>query len=83
MGLPAARISDMHACPIHGGGPILTGQPNVLIGGKPASRITDQTAHGGVIVQGCPTVLIGNNPGKCLAQATQSNATFVQAMQEE
>jgi len=30
--------------------------------GKPAARITDQTAHGGTIVEGDTTVLIGNKP---------------------
>jgi uncharacterized Zn-binding protein involved in type VI secretion len=31
----------------------------VLIGGKPAARIGDLTAHGGSIVAGFPTVMIG------------------------
>ncbi|MHC5722050.1 MAG: PAAR domain-containing protein, partial [Nostoc sp.] len=31
----------------------------VTIGGKPAARIGDSTAHGGSIVAGCPTVSIG------------------------
>jgi len=30
----------------------------VLIGGQPAARMGDITAHGGVIAMGCPTVLI-------------------------
>jgi uncharacterized Zn-binding protein involved in type VI secretion len=30
-----------------------------LIGGKPAARVGDTTAHGGSIVVGLPTVLIG------------------------
>ena len=63
MGQPAARIGDMHTCPIHAGGPVLTGQPNVLIGGMPAARITDKAlcinSPPDVIVQGEPTVLIG------------------------
>ena len=65
MGMPAARLSDMHVCPMvtvvvpHVGGPIVgPGAPTVLIGGMPAARIGDMTAHGGVIVAGCPTVLI-------------------------
>ncbi|MFN4079863.1 MAG: type VI secretion protein, partial [Saprospiraceae bacterium] len=29
------------------------------IGGKPAARMGDSTAHGGQITLGCPTVLIG------------------------
>jgi uncharacterized Zn-binding protein involved in type VI secretion len=63
---PAARITDMHVCPMvtgvvpHVGGPILPpGAPTVLIGGQPAARMGDSTAHGGVIVLGCPTVIIG------------------------
>jgi len=31
----------------------------VLIGGQPAARMGDTTAHGGTIAAGCPTVLIG------------------------
>ena len=46
MGQPAARIGDMHTCPIHAGGPVLTGQVNVLIGGMPAARITEPTFSG-------------------------------------
>jgi len=67
---PAARITDFHQCPLstpgvppipHVGGPVVgPGAPTVLIGGLPAARLTDMTAHGGVIVgPGAPTVLIG------------------------
>jgi uncharacterized Zn-binding protein involved in type VI secretion len=38
---------------------IIAGSSTVLIGGKPAARMGDSTAHGGTIVLGCPTVLIG------------------------
>ena len=38
--------------------PIFDGA-TVMIGGKPAARMGDSTAHGGTIVMGCPTVLIG------------------------
>jgi uncharacterized Zn-binding protein involved in type VI secretion len=65
MGLPAARVADMHVCPMvtvlvpHVGGPILPpGGMTVLIGGMPAARVSDMTAHGGTIVLGCFTVLI-------------------------
>lgn len=67
---PAARITDMHVCPMvtgvvpHVGGPILPpGCPTVLIGGLPAARVTDMATCVGppdVIVMGSPTVLIGN-----------------------
>jgi uncharacterized Zn-binding protein involved in type VI secretion len=48
MGQPAARIGDMHTCPMvtgivpHVGGPILPPcAVTVLIGGIPAARMTD------------------------------------------
>lgn len=64
---PAARVSDMHVCPMvtgvvpHVGGPILPpGAPTVLIMNLPAARLTSQCAHGGLVVgPGAPTVLIG------------------------
>ena len=66
MGQPAARVNDMHVCPMvtglvpHVGGPILpAGEPTVLIGGMPAARLGDTTAHGGSIILGEFTVLIG------------------------
>ena len=44
----------------HVGGPIMPpGDPTVLIGGMPAARMGDSTAHGGSIILGAPTVLIG------------------------
>jgi len=67
---PAARLGDMHVCPMvtglvpHVGGPILPAcEPTVLIGNQPAARITDMATCVGppdVIAMGSPTVLIGN-----------------------
>jgi uncharacterized Zn-binding protein involved in type VI secretion len=94
---PAARLSDLHACPLsdgpkpHVGGPIagpgvvtvlvgdmpaavvgdtavcvgppdtiVSGSGTVQIGGKPAARLGDKTAHGGTIVLGCFTVHIAD-----------------------
>lgn len=54
----AARVTDMATCV----GPpdiIVLGSFTVMIGGLPAARMGDMTAHGGVIVMGLPTVLIG------------------------
>jgi uncharacterized Zn-binding protein involved in type VI secretion len=56
--LPAAVMGDTCSCV----GPpdvIVKGSATVLIGGKPAARLGDNTAHGGVIVVGAPTVMIG------------------------
>jgi uncharacterized Zn-binding protein involved in type VI secretion len=55
--MPAARVGDMAVCV----GPpdvIALGSFTVLIGGMPAARMGDLTAHGGVIVIGAPTVII-------------------------
>jgi uncharacterized Zn-binding protein involved in type VI secretion len=67
---PAARVTDMHTCPMvtglvpHVGGPILPPcAPTVLIGFLPAARVTDQCLCVGppdIIVKGSPTVLINN-----------------------
>jgi len=68
-GQPAARVGDMHTCPLvngvvpHVGGPIIPpGSPTVLIGNMPAARMGDKATCTGppdAIVGGCPTVLIG------------------------
>lgn len=67
-GMPAARLGDMHTCPMvtgvvpHVGGPIAMGSPTVLIGGMPAARLGDMVTCTGPpdsIVMGCMTVLIG------------------------
>lgn len=67
-GMPAARLADMHACPMcngpqpHVGGPIMMGSSGVLIGGMPAARQGDMATCAGppdTIAMGCPTVLIG------------------------
>ncbi len=74
MGQPAARIGDMHACPVHGGAAILTGHANVLIGGLPAARITDKAlcpySPPDAIAEGEPTVLIGNKPAARIGDKT-------------
>lgn len=57
--MPQARITDMAICV----GPIdmiVQGAFTVLVGGLPAARLGDMTAHGGVITTGCFTVLIGD-----------------------
>jgi uncharacterized Zn-binding protein involved in type VI secretion len=72
MGQPAARVGDMHVCPMvtvlvpHVGGPILPpGWAKVLIGGMPAARVGDMCTCVGppdVIAMGDPTVLAGGQP---------------------
>jgi uncharacterized Zn-binding protein involved in type VI secretion len=70
--MPAARLTDMHVCPMvtvlvpHVGGPIIApGAPTVLIGGLPAARATDMAVCVGppdMIAMGSTTVLIGGLP---------------------
>lgn len=71
----AARLTDMHTCPMvtpgvppipHVGGPISgPGVPTVLIGGLPAAVMGDMCVCVGPpdsIVKGSATVLIGKKP---------------------
>jgi uncharacterized Zn-binding protein involved in type VI secretion len=70
-GMPAARLTDMHVCPMvtpgvppvpHVGGPITLGSATVLIGNLPAARMGDMATCTGppdMIASGCMTVLIG------------------------
>ena len=87
MGLPAARVTDMHVCPMftglvpHVGGPILpAGEPTVLIGGMPAARMGDMAVCTGPpdsIVAGSGTVLIGGMPAARMGDATAHGGTIV------
>ena len=55
---PAARVGDMCMCV----GPpdsIVKGSTTVTIGGQPAARLADQTAHGGAICSSAQTVMVG------------------------
>ena len=84
---PAARITDMHVCPMvtvlvpHVGGPILPpGCPTVLIGGLPAARVGDMCVCVGppdVIVLGSFTVLIGGMPAARMGDLTAHGGTIV------
>ena len=71
-GMPAARLTDMHVCPMlnpgvppppHVGGPVSgPGVATVLIGNMPAATMGDMAVCAGppdIIVIGCPTVIIG------------------------
>jgi uncharacterized Zn-binding protein involved in type VI secretion len=72
MGMPAARLTDMHICPMltvlvpHVGGMIAgPGAPTVLIGGMPAACAGDATVcvgPPGAIAMGSVTTLIGGRP---------------------
>ncbi|WP_108802512.1 PAAR domain-containing protein [Aquimarina sp. Aq107] len=84
---PAARITDMHVCPMvtgvvpHVGGPILpAGEPTVLIGGLPAARVGDMATCVGppdTIIVGSGTVMIGGMPAARLGDSTSHGGTIV------
>lgn len=87
MGLPAARVSDMHVCPMmngsipHVGGPILPpGEPTVLIGGLPAAKVGDMATCTGppdTIAMGSSTVLIGGKPAARMGDSTTHGGVIV------
>lgn len=72
MSFPAARLTDMHVCPMvdvlipHVGGPITgPGCPTVLIGGLPAANVGSMAVCVGPpdsIIKGSATVMIGGTP---------------------
>lgn len=84
---PAARILDMHTCPMvtgtvpHVGGPILPpGVPTVLIAGMPAAKVGDMVVCAGppdTIVAGSSTVLIGGVPAARLGDSTAHGGVIV------
>ena len=79
---PAARITDMHTCPMatpgtppipHVGGPVITGAPTVIVAGMPQARISDQCTCVGppdVIVKGSATVLVAGMPAARIGDMT-------------
>ena len=86
---PAARVGDMHVCPMvtpgtppipHVGGPILPpGAVTVLIGGVPAARMGDMCVCTGPpdsIVVGSPKVMIGGKPAARMGDSTAHGGTI-------
>jgi uncharacterized Zn-binding protein involved in type VI secretion len=84
---PAARVSDLHTCPMvtgvvpHVGGPILPpGAVKVLIGGLPAARVGDQancTGPTDTIAAGSLTVLIEGKPAARMGDPTAHGGVIV------
>ena len=87
MSPPAARLADMHTCPMvtgvvpHVGGPILPPcAPTVLICYMPAARVTDLATCVGppdVIVKGSTSVLINYLPAARLGDPTAHGGVIV------
>jgi len=88
--MPAARLTDMHVCPMvtpgvppipHVGGPIVgPGAPTVLIAAMPAARVGDMAVcvgHPDSIVMGSFTVLIGGAPAARVGSMTAHGGSVV------
>lgn len=83
----AARVNDMHVCPMvtgnvpHVGGTILPGgNTTVLIGGQPAAVVGDNCVCTGPpdsIAQGSTTVLIGGKPAARMGDSTAHGGKIV------
>lgn len=89
MGKPAARIGDMHMCPMvtpglppvpHVGGPITgPGCPTVLIGGMPAAVMGDMCTCVGppsTVVLGSTGVFFGGKPAARMGDMTAHGGTI-------
>ncbi|MBB1487165.1 PAAR domain-containing protein [Oceanospirillum sediminis] len=87
---PAARLTDMHTCPMqtpglppipHVGGPVIgPGVPTVLIGKLPAAVVGDNCVCVGppdTIVKGSSTVTIGGKPAARLGDSTAHGGSIV------
>jgi len=82
----AARISDMHVCPMvtgvvpHVGGPVAKGCPQVIIGFMPAARVTDLCVCVGppdMIAMGSMTVKIGFLPAARMGDMTGHGGSII------
>ncbi|TAE74800.1 MAG: type VI secretion protein [Bacteroidetes bacterium] len=86
---PAARIGDMHVCPMvtpgvppvpHVGGPITLGCFTVMIGKKPAARMGDMATCTGppdTIAKGSGTVMIGKKPAARMGDTCAHGGSIV------
>ena len=86
MGQPAARINDMHTCPMvtglvpHVGGPIIMGSPTVITAGMPQARVTDQAVCAGgpdMIAKGSATVIVNGLPAARIGDLTVHGGVIV------
>ena len=83
----AARLGDMHTCPLvtgvvpHVGGPVVAPcVPTVLIGSSPAAVVGDLLTCVGppdTIVKGSATVLIGGRPAARMGDLTAHGGVIV------
>ena len=89
MSKPAARVTDMHVCPMqtpgvppipHVGGPIMKGCPTVITGFSPQARATDLCTCVGppdMIAKGSATVIVGYLPAARMGDPCSHGGTIV------
>ncbi len=83
----AARVGDMHICPLsdgpkpHVGGPVMPpGEPTVLIENMPAARVGDLVTCAGppdTIAMGSGTVFIGGKPAARMGDTTAHGGNII------
>lgn len=84
---PAARLTDLHTCPMvtgivpHVGGPVMgPGAPTVLIGSLPAAKVGDTLTCVGPpdsIIKGSATVMINSMPAARMGDVTAHGGQIV------
>ncbi len=93
MSKPAARVGDMHTCPMltpglppipHVGGPVVSpGAPTVLIGNVPAAGMGSSCVCVGppdTIILGSMTVLLGGKPAARMGDSTAHGGVIALGM---
>ncbi|MGE4340119.1 MAG: PAAR domain-containing protein [Pigmentiphaga sp.] len=77
--IPAARLGDMHVCPIpgHGTSPITSASPDTQINFLGAARVGDVCGCGAVITTGFPSIIIDYRPLAYLGSPTSHGGSIV------
>lgn len=83
----AARVGDMHVCPMvtgtvpHVGGPVMPpGAPTVMVGGMAAAKLGDMCTCTGPpdsIIAGSGTVMIGGSPAARMGDSTAHGGSII------
>ena len=86
MSPPAARITDMHTCPMvngtvpHVGGPVVLGSTDVITGNMMQARVGDQLVCVGppdFVAKGSNTVFVNDRPAARLGDTTAHGGVIV------
>lgn len=90
MSRPAARVTDIHTCPMctpgaapHVGGPIQNGSSTVKKGGLPAATVTSMCTCAGpsdVPIAGSKTVFINGRPALRMLDSTSHGGKIISGL---